>query len=43
MPKIDIAKVKVEVFTGYPEPYRQAVAGRERKRLQALEMRTGPR
>ncbi len=33
MPKIDIAKVKVEVFTGYPEPYRQAVAGRERKRL----------
>ncbi len=33
MPKIDLAKVKIEVFTGYPEPYRQAVAGRERKRL----------
>ena len=33
MPKIDIAKVKTEVFTGYPEPYRKVVAGRERKRL----------
>jgi uncharacterized cupin superfamily protein len=33
MPKIDIAKVKTEVSTGYPEPYRQVVAGRERKRL----------
>jgi uncharacterized cupin superfamily protein len=33
MPKIDIASVKTESATGYPEPYRQAVAGRERKRL----------
>ncbi len=33
MPKIDIASLKVEASTGYPEPYRQAVAGRSRKRL----------
>ena len=33
MPKIDIASVKVEVATGYPEPYRSAVAGRLRQRL----------
>jgi uncharacterized cupin superfamily protein len=33
MPKIDIAKVKVEVATGYPEPYRAVVAGRLRQRL----------
>jgi uncharacterized cupin superfamily protein len=33
MPKIDIASVKVEVSTGYPEPYRSAVAGRLRQRL----------
>ena len=33
MPKIDIPNVKVEVFSGYPAPYRDAVAGRERKRL----------
>ena len=33
MPKIEIPNVKVEVFTGYPAPYRDAVAGRERKRL----------
>jgi uncharacterized cupin superfamily protein len=33
MPKIDIPNVKVEVFTGYPAPFRDAVAGRERKRL----------
>ena len=33
MPKIDIPNVEVEVFTGYPAPYRDAVAGRERKRL----------
>jgi uncharacterized cupin superfamily protein len=33
MPKIDIASLKVEVATGYPEPYRAAVAGRARKRL----------
>src|SRR5688572_33497284 len=33
MPKIDIANLKTEIYTGYPEPYRDAVAGRERKRL----------
>jgi uncharacterized cupin superfamily protein len=33
MPKIDVANVNVEIATGYPEPFRQAVAGRERKRL----------
>ena len=33
MPKIDIANLKVEVATGYPEPFRAAVAGRQRKRL----------
>jgi uncharacterized cupin superfamily protein len=33
MPKIDIASVKMEASTGYPEPFRQAVAGRQRKRL----------
>jgi uncharacterized cupin superfamily protein len=33
MPKIDIPNVKVEVSTGYPAPFRDAVAGRERKRL----------
>jgi uncharacterized cupin superfamily protein len=33
MPKIDIASVKTEVYTGYPEPFKKAVAGRERKRL----------
>ncbi len=33
MPKIDIASLKVEASTGYPEPFRQAVAGRSRKRL----------
>ena len=33
MPKVDIANVKVEVFTGYPEPYRAVVAGRLRQRL----------
>ena len=33
MPKIDIASLKVDSATGYPEPFRQAVAGRERKRL----------
>jgi uncharacterized cupin superfamily protein len=33
MPKIDIASVKVEVSTGYPEPYRSVVAGRSRQRL----------
>jgi uncharacterized cupin superfamily protein len=33
MPKIDIASLKVESSTGYPEPFRQAVLGRSRKRL----------
>jgi uncharacterized cupin superfamily protein len=33
MPKIDIGNVKVEVSTGYPEPYRSLVAGRSRQRL----------
>jgi len=33
MPKIDVPNVKTEVFTGYPEPFRDAVAGRERRRL----------
>ena len=33
MPKIDIASLKIDTFTGYPEPYRQAVTGRLRKRL----------
>jgi uncharacterized cupin superfamily protein len=33
MPKIDIASLKVEISTGYPEPYRAVVAGRSRRRL----------
>jgi len=33
MPKIDIASVKTESTTGYPEPHRSAVAGRVRQRL----------
>jgi len=33
MPKIDIDKLKPDTYTGYPEPFRQAVIGRERKRL----------
>jgi uncharacterized cupin superfamily protein len=33
MPKIDIASVKTEVTTNYPEPYRSVVAGRARQRL----------
>jgi uncharacterized cupin superfamily protein len=33
MPKIDIASVKTEAATGYPEPYRSVVAGRLRQRL----------
>ena len=33
MPKIDIASVKVESSTNYPQPYRAAVAGRSRQRL----------
>ena len=33
MPKIDMASVKVEASTNYPEPYRSVVAGRARQRL----------
>jgi uncharacterized cupin superfamily protein len=33
MPRIDIASIKTEISSGYPAPYRDAVAGRERKRL----------
>jgi uncharacterized cupin superfamily protein len=33
MPKIDVASVKVEASSGYPQPYRAAVAGRSRQRL----------
>ena len=33
MPKIDVANLKADRSTGYPEPFRQAVAGRIRKRL----------
>jgi uncharacterized cupin superfamily protein len=33
MPKIDIEILEVESSTGYPEPFRQAVLGRSRKRL----------
>ena len=33
MPKIDISALPVDTRTGYPEPFRQAVIGRERKRL----------
>jgi uncharacterized cupin superfamily protein len=33
MPKIDIANLKSEEVSGYPEPFRRAVAGRMRKRL----------
>ncbi len=33
MPKIDIDKLKVDTHSGYPEPFRRAVVGRERKRL----------
>jgi uncharacterized cupin superfamily protein len=33
MPKIDLDAVPVDTRTGYPEPFRQAVAGRARKRL----------
>jgi uncharacterized cupin superfamily protein len=33
MPKIDIANLKTDSITGYPEPFRQVVLGRVRKRL----------
>ncbi len=33
MPNIDIDKVPIDTYSGYPDPYRQAVIGRERKRL----------
>lgn len=33
MPRIDIDKVALETSTGYPEPFRKVMIGRERKRL----------
>ena len=33
MPKIDIANLKLDNSTGYPEPFRKVVQGRWRKRL----------
>ena len=33
MPKLDIGKIPIDPRTGYPEPFRRAVEGRERKRL----------
>jgi uncharacterized cupin superfamily protein len=33
MPKIDLARVRLDASTGYPQPYRSAVAGRARQRL----------
>jgi len=33
MPKIDIANLKLDNSTGYPEPFRKVVEGRWRKRL----------
>jgi uncharacterized cupin superfamily protein len=33
MPKIDIANLKSDEISGYPEPFRRAVVGRMRKRL----------
>jgi len=33
MPKIDIDNLKTDSITGYPEPFRQIVLGRVRKRL----------
>ena len=33
MPKIDIASLAIDPSTNYPQPFRQAVNGRERKRL----------
>jgi len=33
MPKIDIGSIKIDMHSGYPEPFRQVTIGRERKRL----------
>jgi len=33
MPKVDIANLKIDTYSGYPEPFRQVTVGRERKRL----------
>ncbi len=33
MPKIDIDSLTTDSVTGYPEPFRQIVPGRVRKRL----------
>ena len=33
MPKIDLANIKIDTHSGYPEPYRQVTIGRARQRL----------
>jgi uncharacterized cupin superfamily protein len=33
MPKIDNPSIKIDTYSGYPEPFRQVTVGRERKRL----------
>ena len=33
MPKIDIPNLKIDTYSGYPQPYRKVTDGRERKRL----------
>jgi uncharacterized cupin superfamily protein len=33
MPKVDIEKLPMDTSSGYPQPYRDRVAGRARKRL----------
>ena len=33
MPKIDLARVKLDASSGYPEPFQSAVVGRVRQRL----------
>jgi uncharacterized cupin superfamily protein len=33
MPRIDVAAIPLDTTSNYPAPYRQAVVGRERKRL----------
>jgi uncharacterized cupin superfamily protein len=33
MPKIDLPNVKIDTYSGYPEPYRKVTDGRSRQRL----------
>jgi uncharacterized cupin superfamily protein len=33
MPKIDIASIKIDTHSGYPEPFRGVTVGRQRQRL----------